>query len=228
MTGSENSLKRNGDRPSVPRRPMIWAVATVALACVAAFLHLGGEEVSALALAVSGLALAAVAGLTWTLGAAKADDPVSRLLRSAADDSRDGLLITGADGSFVYANLAFHHLFHMAAETGGGGKVTSLDAVARVLEGEKAEAEFQRLSASAASGEGGRAEVPVSSPSGAVEWRRLTVSPVAAPEGGALWRVEDITARREVDAVRREQEANLADSLDLLPAGFFSADGEDN
>ena len=207
---------------------MIWAVATVALACVAAFLHLGGEEVSALALAVSGLALAALAGLTWTLGAANADDPVPRLLRSAADDSRDGLLITGADGSFVYANLAFHHLFHMAAETGGGGKVTSLDAVARVLEGEKAEAEFQRLSASAASGEGGRAEVPVSSPSGAVEWRRLTVSPVAAPEGGALWRVEDITARREVDAVRREQEANLADFLDLLPAGFFSADGEDN
>ncbi len=174
MTGSENSLKRTGKRPSVLRRPMVWAVATAALAGVAAFLHLGGETVSGLALTVSGLALAALAGLIWTLGASKADDPVSRLLRSAADDSRDGLLITGAEGSFVYANLAFHHLFHMAAETGGGGKVTSLDAVARALEGEKAEAEFQRLSASAASGEGSRAEVPVSSPSGAAIRRRRT------------------------------------------------------
>ncbi len=207
---------------------MVWVIATAALAGIAAFLYLGGETVSALALAVSGLALAALAGLTWNLGAANDDDPVSRLLLSAADDSRDGLLITRADRSFVYANLAFHHLFHMAAETGGEGKLTSLDAVARVLEGKKAEAEFQRLSASAVSGEGGRAEVPVSSPSGVVEWRRLTVSPVAAPEGGALWRVEDITARREVDAVRREQEANLADFLDLLPAGFFSADGGGN
>ena len=59
-----------------------------------------------------------------------------------------------------------------------------------------------------------------------MEWRRLSVSPLADPAGGALWRAEVVTASREVDAVRRAQESSLADFLDLLPVGFFSADGD--
>ncbi len=228
MTKSGNNPKNsNKGMSSWLRGPVLWVVLTGVLAGWAAVLHMSGPAYSVHALTVTGLALAALAFLAWTLGASGADDPAARMLRSAADDAPDGLLIAGGDGSFVYTNPAFHRLFHMAAAAGSGGKVESLDAIGRALEGDDAVTAFQRLKSNAETGVGGRAEFSVSSGAGApgtVEWRRLTVSPVAG--GGALWRAEDITASREVDSVRREEENSLADFLDLLPVGFFSADGK--
>ena len=227
-TESENRREKpETGQDSLIRSPAAWVVATAVLAVAAAYLHLQGPGASFLALGISGMALAALTGLAWTLGANNASSRVSGMLRSAADDSNDGILVSAADGRFLYANLAFHRLFHMAAETGSGGKVASLDAINRALAGdEKAASEFKRLRAKAEKGLRGRGEFPVPANSGAVEWRRLTVSPVAGSGGGAMWRVEDTTATREVEFVRREEEANLADYLDLLPAGFFSADGD--
>ena len=170
---------------------------------------MSGPAYSVHALTVSGLALAALAFLAWTLGASGTDDPAAGMLRSAADDAPDGLLIAGSDGSFVYTNPAFHRLFHMAAAAGSGGQVESLDAIGRALEGDEAVTAFQRLKSNAETGVGGRAEFPISSGApGTVEWRRLTVSPVAG--GGALWWAEDITASREVDSVRRELEQAMS------------------
>ena len=227
-TESENRQEKpEAGQDSLIRSPAAWVVATAVLAGSAAYLHLQGPGTSFLALGVSGMALAALTGLAWTLGANNAESRVSGMLRSAADDSNDGILVTAADGQFLYANLAFHRLFHIAAETGSGGRVASLDAIKRALAGdEKAASEFKRLRAKAEKGLGGRGEFSVPANSGAVEWRRLTVSPVAGSGGGAMWRVEDTTATREVESVRREEEANLADYLDLLPAGFFSADSD--
>ena len=136
--------------------------------------------------------------------------------------------MTAADGRFVYSNASFHWMFRMAAET-GSGRVTSLDAIQRALkEDERALAAFQRLAAAAEGGIEGREEFPITMVPGSVEWRRLSVSPVTraghvADGPGALWRAEDITASREMDTVRREEESHLADFLDLLPVGFFSA-----
>ncbi|HEX9703427.1 MAG TPA: PAS domain-containing protein, partial [Rhodospirillales bacterium] len=220
------------DRPKSRRggifhRPWLWALATIGLGAAAAYLRLEGEQASAAAVSVSGLALAALFMVAWTLGYRRGADPLSHRLHAAADDSRDGLLITGADGRFVYANLAFHRLFHAAAEAGSGGRVASLDAIGRALAGdERAAAELKRLAAQAKAGAAARAEFPIPIPSGAVEWRRLSVCPVADPPNGAMWRAEDITASREVDTVRHQQESLLADFLDLLPVGFFSADGQ--
>jgi len=228
MAESGNSLKNSTNgMPNWLRGPVLWVVLTGILAGAAAVLHMSGPAYSVHALTVTGLALAALAFLAWTLGASGADDPAARMLRSAADDAPDGLLIVAGDGSFVYTNPAFHRLFHMAAAAGSGGQVESLDAIGRALGGDEAVTAFQRLKSNAETGVGGRAEFSVASGTGApgtVEWRRLTVSPVAG--GGALWRAEDITASREVDSVRREEETSLADFLDLLPVGFFSADGK--
>jgi len=106
--------------------------------------------------------------------------------------------------------------------------VASLDAVEKALAGDGREA-FQRLRQNALTGAGGRAEVALGTADGGLEWRRVTVSPVATAggiSGAQLWRVEDVTARREVDTVRHREEAYLADYLDLLPVGFFSASGD--
>ena len=215
------TTKRRG---GLLHRPWLWALLTAFLGLAATYLRLEGQEASVAAISVSGLALAALFMVAWTLGHQRGADYLSRLLHAAADDSRDGILITDKDGRFVYANLAFHRLFHAAAEAGGRGRVTSLAAIERALLGDgRAAAELQRLVAQARAGAAARAEFPIAADSGAVEWRRLGVGPVAEPVGGALWRAEDVTASREVDAVRHEQESLLADFLDLLPVGFFSA-----
>jgi len=210
--------------PSRPlfRRPGLWVVITTFSAFWAAYLHLRGLDLSALALAVTGLTVGSLAALTWTLGASGNADPVSALLRRAVDAAGDGVLITDQAGDFVYANPAFHRLFDKAA---------SLDAIEKALEGDgqdAGKAEFKRLRANAENGLAGHTELALVTASGALEWRRLNVSPTtgARGQGGALWRAEDITAGREVDAARRQQESNLADFLDLLPVGFFSADGD--
>jgi len=238
VTGSkENHTNKPGPgrKPSggpgrrLVRLPLMWAAVAVALAGAAAYLHLKGHAASVQALYVSGFALVAFAGLAWALGAAGARDSASRLLRAAADESAGGVLMTAADGRFVYANASFHKLFHMAAET-GSGRVVSLDAIGRALkDDEVALAAFQRLIAAAKGGAEGREEFAISGQPGSAEWRRLSVSPVTraghvADGPGALWRAEDITAGREIDTVRHQEESHLADFLDLLPVGFFSAD----
>jgi len=208
-------------------RPWLWALITALLGLGAAYQRLSDPEASVAAIGVSGLALAALFMLAWTLGARAGADPTSGLLRAAADESKDGLLIADKHGRFVYANLAVHRLFHRAAEAGGDGKVASLDAIERALVGsEAAMAEFKRLAAQARAGVAARAELATAGGDGAVEWRRISVAPVAEPLGGALWRIEDVTASRELDAVRRQQESSLADFLDLLPVGFFSIGGD--
>jgi len=156
------------------------------------------------------------------LGVLRGGSRGSGILASAVEAAGDGLLITAPDGRIVYDNPAFHRLFEAAARQGSGGKIAALDDIAaRLRDNEAAASDFQRLRANAGAGIAGHAEFPFPSPSGAVEWRRLTLSPFS---GGVLWRAEDITASREVDTVRREEETNLADFMDLLPAGFFSAD----
>ena len=182
-------------------RPGIWIVATAVFSAFGAYLHLGGPESSIAALALSGMALASLVTLAWMLGAGSANNVVTRLLRSAADDSKDGVLISGKDGQFLYANQAFHRLLYFAAETGHRGRVQSLDAIERALGGDEASrSEFLRLREAAEKGLHGRVEISFAATSGALEWRRLTVSPIAgsvgATGGGAQWRIEDITSNR--------------------------------
>ena len=216
MTGSETNhdIKNGNGGWRLARRPLVWAVLSVGLSGLAVYFHLQGAGVFALTLGVSVLALAAIAALAWSLGASGS---ASRLLLTAADGSNDGLMIAASDGRFEYANPAFHRLLPNAQ---------SFDAIERSM-GENGDestgAEFKRLRANAENGLAGHAELALGGPSGALEWRRITVSPIDGG-AGALWRVEDITAGREVDAVRRQEETYLADFLDLLPVGFFSAD----
>ncbi|NQV85088.1 MAG: PAS domain-containing protein, partial [Rhodospirillales bacterium] len=241
MTGSQENHANTADHRKASARkasggpvrwlvrfPLMWAAVTVLLAGAAAYLHLKGQDSSVQALYVSVFAMLAFAGLAWAMGAAGARDSAARLLRAAADESDEGLLMMTADGRFVFTNAAFHRLFAMAAET--SGRVTSLGAIGRALsDDEVAAAAFQRLVAAAEAGVARHEEFPITAVPGSVEWRRLTVSPVTraghASDGpGALWRAEDITASREMDTIRREEEHHLSDFLDLLPVGFFSAD----
>ncbi|MCZ6608188.1 MAG: PAS domain-containing protein, partial [Alphaproteobacteria bacterium] len=218
-----------GETPAAPRLLSVaapWGAAAVVLAVAAAVLHWAVPGYSVAAAGLAALALALLFALAWAVGRAHARNPVAELLLAAAEGGTEGRLVTAPDGRGVYANPAFHRLFPQAP-AGRRGDAVSLEAVAAHLAGGEEEAEdFARLRASAAAGIPGQAEVRLRVPSGAVEWRRISVHPVAGGRGHALWRARDVTADRELEAVRRGEEEMLADFLDHLPAGFFSADAE--
>jgi len=211
--------------------PLLWAGLTVFLVSAATYLYLIGETFSGQALFVSVVALMAFAGFAWTKGAAAVQDPAFFMLRAAFDESTDGILITSADGCFVYSNASFPRLFLISAET-NLDRIKTLYQTRYMLENEPAAlAAFQRLEATAKVGGEGREEFSINVCPGLVEWRRLSVSPVSSSGSlvkypGTLWRVEDITAGREMDIVRYQEETHIADFLYLLPVGFFSADTE--
>ncbi|MEE9545438.1 MAG: PAS domain-containing protein, partial [Rhodospirillales bacterium] len=197
------------------RRPAAWAAVSAGLVLMALILWLlPGTAFVGGGLMV--LALLALLGFAWVWSRSRAQSHVANLLLAAAEESPEGRLITAADGSYMYANAAFHRLFALAV---------SLDDIAAIMSGGEDAAEtFARLRASASSGVAEVAEVSLRMPSGDVEWRRISVHPLGESQVCALWRAEDITARREMDAIRRREEEMLADFLDNLPAGFFSAD----
>ena len=198
-----------GTSPETPllRRPPAWiAASALSAAAVLALWQSHGLFAAAVGL----LALAALAGVVWTV--ARPSAPEAAFLLEAAEANPKARLITAADGAFVYANAAFHRLFQLSV---------SLDAIAGIIVGADSAEAFERLAAAAAGGLEAEAEVSVKGPMDSVEWRRIAVSPLSG--GHALWRAEDVTARRELETVRRHEEGMLADYMDTLPAGFFSA-----
>jgi two-component system cell cycle sensor histidine kinase/response regulator CckA len=193
-------------KPPLLRRPLFW-IAASALTGAAALApwQTQGEIQAALGL----FALAALAGAAWTV--ARQSSLAASLLLDAAEANPKAHLITTVDGAFVYANSAFHRLFQLSV---------SLEAMSGIIVGADSAEAFERLVAAAAGGMEAEAEISVKGPMDAVEWRRIAVSPL--PGGHALWRAEDVTARREMETVRRQEEEMLADFMDHLPAGFFS------
>ena len=125
----------------------------------------------------------------------------------AAEASSEAHLITGADGAFVYANPAFHRLFALAVD---------LNAVAAILKDEDSAQGFARVRSNADSGIADHVEVAIRAGKNVVEWRRILAFPIPDSGGHVLWRAEDITARRELEAVQRREESMLADFLEPL------------
>ena len=202
-------------------RPAAFAVGAAGLAALAGFVavRLPTADGAAVVVALAALAVAALLAAAWSAGALAAADPLARLFKAAAEADFEAQLVTDADGAVVYANAAFRRLM---AGDGDGAVATVREAAQRLGGGSEAARALDRLAAAAAAGVAGHAEVAFETPSGTSEWRRFSVIP--APGWHALWRAEDVTARREMDSVRHRQEEVLADLLDHLPVGFFSAD----
>ncbi len=216
-----------------------WAALGTAVAVCAAILAWG---FSVHPVAIWGLGLLSVAafmGFAWTLGRAEPSELVPHLLLEAARENPEARLITDPDGRGLYANSAFYRLFPgIESEDGQPPSLHSLSHMLNDSSSQAVAGAFARLSSLAKNGVPGESEVPLDENSEVTEWRRISVLPIASGHASGpsrarvhhshyvLWRAEDITARRQLEAVRRIEEEKLADYLDLLPAGFFSADSE--
>jgi len=113
---------------------------------------------------------------------------------------------------------------------------------------EDARERITRLSANAANGTAGQAEVPIcprsagpgarrptapdpgrsgrSGPGAEVEWLSVTVHPIRELPGTLFWQVDDITTRRQLEQVVHDEQASFVDLFDHAPIGFYSVDGQ--
>ena len=144
--------------------------------------------------------------------------------------------VVDRDGRTVFANRAFYDFF------GGVDRPTPELLAAEVAGDEEARDRLDRLVSNARNGVAGYAELPVRSrgeAEGATaassaasfadragEWRYVAAYPVSARPGTVLWMVDDITLRRQLEQVMREEQERFVDLLEHAPIGFYSVDGE--
>src|SRR5262249_18175513 len=76
----------------------------------------------------------------------------------------------------------------------------------------------------AAAGTASRTEATLRPAAGEIEWRDVSASPLQLLPGYVVWGVEDITPRRQVEAIIRREQERFADLVEHAPIGFYSVD----
>jgi len=141
----------------------------------------------------------------------------ARALQAAFAADPRGQLLVGQDGEELFRNAEAARLL--------GGAADPCEKLAVRAEGdERAMAEIARLRLAASLHGTHQAELALPAPDQGREW--LTLSVRGLPGGLRHWVVEDVSARRAIDETWRREREMLADFIDFLPVGFYSADTE--
>ena len=172
---------------------------------------------SALAIAVLALGIAVVSMIRHRRAYA--------LLRDIFDAVPQPRQVIDRRGRIVLVNDAFRKVF-----AGAGKPITEL--LRAQAADEDARAQIERLAANARNGTAGYAELRVRPAPAAgerpggdfAEWRHVAAYPVGTRPGTIFWQVDDITLRRQLEQVIKEEQNRFADLLEHAPIGFYSVD----
>ncbi len=208
------------------RRAVIrWGAAAAVIAAVVAWALLRSGLAAA---TLSWLVPAAVVlpGLLFMIAAYRRLDPRGAsqraigLLRDAFETLPSPRVLIAPNGRAVYANAAF-------AEAFGSEHATPMAALKAAFGADpEAIARIARVCDTAAAGSSAQTEIRIVGPAGRVEWRAVSALALAGHPGHVMLRVEDTTARREMEQVVREEQDKLVDFLDNAPVGFYSVDAD--
>jgi two-component system cell cycle sensor histidine kinase/response regulator CckA len=138
------------------------------------------------------------------------------LLAAFEADSRGQLLID-RNGVELYRNAEAARLFGPADDP-------CAPLGERAVDDERQMAEVARLRLAASLHGAHKAELALPAPEHGREWLAVTVRGLA--NGLLHWTVQDISSRRVIDETWRREREMLADFIDFLPVGFYSADTE--
>jgi two-component system cell cycle sensor histidine kinase/response regulator CckA len=197
---------------------LILAVSAVGAAMLFFTKVIAGAEIAAAAIIIVGAAMVfgvAAAAARWVHRALAGRVDI---LTQALDASPDPQLILAPDGRIAYANTAFYGLFRRTDEP-------AVTRIAAALAEPEALADLERLRSRAAAGAGAIAALPLRYGRGtAIGWFNIAVNPIAGRPGYSFWNIQDITARREMEAVIRDERNKLYEFLNDAPIGFYSVD----
>ncbi len=212
-------------------RPLQWTFAAAGGTLVAALvfaLQALGAGIEIQLVAAAGMVLIIITGLValWAMDArARSTQHRALLWRAVGDALPFPCFVVDHTGRVVHGNQAFKVQWQ-------GADHAPLAALRERLGGDERTAEqIGWLAGMAASGGSAAKEVSGSTAGrggdtagGGQSWMRLSVYPLSDRAGHVLWSIEDITARREMEHVIREEQAKLIDFLENAPMGFYSVD----
>ncbi|MBP2229329.1 two-component system cell cycle sensor histidine kinase/response regulator CckA [Azospirillum agricola] len=208
------------DRPSgaLATALLYYGLAPAGLAALAAGLLIDREPVTWAGAVAAAAGVGLLIGRVFTV--ARRSARVGALLGNALEGLPAGQLLCDERGKVVFVNAAFREL------TGQRTGERPIDALERQFAADPDSArEFSRLRDRVHAGAAASAELAVPGPDGRPpEWRRVQGQPVEGFPGSVHWRVEDITARRELEQVMLREQSKLADFMEHAPVGFFSVD----
>jgi two-component system, cell cycle sensor histidine kinase and response regulator CckA len=222
------TLSSSKSKTPLLARSGLWLMLAVLFGAILVTVKWPHPRALEIAFALGALCVVSLMMSAWAFGRrSRGNSGTSGELEQAMDQGVDGILITDPGGLFIYSNPAFHRLLSFAAGNDASRRVGSLDAVVESLDDDNAD-NLRRLVSGVRDGTAGHAEFSMQRGPDTLEWRRVTALPVSEGSNinGTLWRIEDITVERELGLVRRLEEDRISDLLDLLPVGFFSADGD--
>jgi len=207
---------------------LVAALVVVLLAAASGYLLLPEQPAAILVLALVGILstvgvvalLAGAAGiLSWR---SPPEEPAESggAAQGLLENMAEGVLMTAADGTPLWANAAYLKLTAAADDS-------DLHSIERLFSDSPDAAEaVHRLAVAADRGRRASEEVRVPGGIGGrgsgARWYRVRVNPAGGPEARIGWLVADITREREHQENIFQELQNAIDYLDHAPAGFFS------
>lgn len=140
------------------------------------------------------------------------------ILKEIFEGSGSARLVTDIQNKTVFYNPAFEDLCYE-------GDTPSLNIIRDLFSVRDDNATMDRLESliqNAMRGHEDAMEAETITSNGELRWYRLSAQPVAGWLGTVHWRLDNITERRTVEAVIREEREKLVDFTDHAPVGFYS------
>lgn len=139
-------------------------------------------------------------------------------LEGVFEDSRSPRMISNMDGKIVAAN---RRMKEFCAHTGCPYGL-SLRCIKAFFENQEA---FDKIIVSGENGHTDTADL-LYLKDGKEKWYAVTVMPVPNVVGLLHWRFDDITSRKSLETLIRDERAQLVDFTDQAPLGFYTVDKE--
>ena len=135
--------------------------------------------------------------------------------------------VVSADGRTLLANAALESFF------GGDERPIPELLLEQVKDDPDARRQIEQIAQQARQGLLGQAEIRVPATTGngngvdgGYDWRFVAAYPLPDHPGTVYWMVDDITPRRQMEQIMREEQERFVDLLENAPVGFYSADAE--
>ena len=175
---------------------------------------------SAPALWILGAVVAVAVGLGAGVLLGRRHGALERRLFSAGFDALPiARQMVGHNGAVLFTNRTCRQAF--------GGVESVPDALsARLIGGREEQERLTRLVESAVGGTPGHAEFMLRGATGETEWHSVSAFPLPGLPGFVLWGVEDVTPRRQVEQIMRQEQERFTDLVEYAPIGFYSVDEE--
>lgn len=143
------------------------------------------------------------------------------ILNEIFEGSTSARLVTDIQDRTLFYNTAFEDLATDCGEPG----LNVLRAIFARDADKDAQERLEVLIDNAMRGHEDQIELPLRSPVDHSErWLRVSAQPVAGWLGTIHWRIDDITERRSIETVIREEREKLVDFTDHAPVGFYATD----